>query len=144
MCARAFDAEGATFTQYYGSRELDAAALRMPSVGVLPATDPRMKGTVAAIELELLRGGFVQRYTDTGVDGLPPGESAFLACTFWLADVYALSGRTDDARATFERLLSLRNDVGLLAEEYTRNGAASWGTSRRHSPRSRSSTPPAT
>jgi GH15 family glucan-1,4-alpha-glucosidase len=93
----------------------------MPLVGFLPATDRRIQGTVAAIEKELLQDGFVQRYTqhpDVTVDGLPPGEGAFLACTFWLAQNYALMGRRDEAREVFERLLALRNDVGLLAEEY--------------------------
>jgi GH15 family glucan-1,4-alpha-glucosidase len=121
VCARGFDAERGTFTQYYGSSELDAALLYMPLVGFLPATDPRVVGTVAAIERDLLVDGFVLRYptaADGSVDGLPAGEGAFLACTFWLADNYALVGRVDEARALFERLLSLRNDVGLLAEEY--------------------------
>jgi GH15 family glucan-1,4-alpha-glucosidase len=118
---KGYDPKRRTFTQYYGSAELDAALLMVPLVGFLPATDERVRGTVAAIERELLRDGFVQRYTqvpgDT-VDGLPAGEGAFLACTFWLADNYALMGRRDEAREVFERLLALRNDVGLLAEEY--------------------------
>ncbi|RBY77607.1 glycoside hydrolase family 15 protein [Geodermatophilus sp. TF02-6] len=116
-----FDAERGTFTQYYGSAELDAALLMVPLVGFLPATDDRVRGTVAAIERELLRDGFVQRYTQqpgNTADGLPPGEGAFLACTFWLADNYSLLGRHDEARAVFERLLGLRNDLGLLSEEY--------------------------
>ena len=115
-----FDAGRGTFTQFYGSRELDAALLMMPIVGFLPAGDGRVRGTVAAIERELVRDGFVQRYTQTAdsVDGLPPGEGAFLACTFWLADNYALQGRQHEARRTFERLLALRNDLGLLSEEY--------------------------
>jgi len=116
-----YDADRGTFTQYYGSRELDAALLMVPLVGFLPADDPRVRGTVSAIERELLQDDFVQRYTqvpgDT-VDGLPAGEGAFLACTFWLADNYALQGRHDEAREVFERLLALRNDVGLLSEEY--------------------------
>jgi GH15 family glucan-1,4-alpha-glucosidase len=118
---KGYDADRKTFTQFYGSEELDAALLMVPLVGFLPATDEHVVGTVAAIEEHLMDGGFVQRYTqhhDTDVDGLPPGEGAFLACTFWLADNYALMGRHDEARATFERLLSLRNDVGLLSEEY--------------------------
>jgi GH15 family glucan-1,4-alpha-glucosidase len=93
----------------------------VPLVGFLPADDERVRGTVQAIEENLLQDGFVQRYTqppDEGVDGLPGGEGAFLACSFWLADNYALQGRHDEAHALFERLLSLRNDVGLLAEEY--------------------------
>jgi GH15 family glucan-1,4-alpha-glucosidase len=118
---KGYDEERQTFTQYYGSRELDASLLMVPLVGFLPATDERVRGTVAAIERELLQDGFVQRYTqipgDT-VDGLPAGEGAFLACTFWLADNYALMGRHDEAREVFERLLALRNDVGLLSEEY--------------------------
>ena len=120
VCADAWDDDRRTFTQSYGSRELDAATLLIPIVGFLPPSDPRVAGTVAACERELLSNGFLQRYTtaDSSVDGLPPGEGAFLACTFWLADNYQLLGRTDEARATFERLLSLRNDVGLLAEEY--------------------------
>jgi GH15 family glucan-1,4-alpha-glucosidase len=118
---KAWCAEKQAFAQAYGSSRLDASLLLMPQVGFLPVTDPRMQGTVAAIERELLRDGFVLRYDtehDSAVDGLPPGEGAFLACTFWLADCYALAGRTREARALFERLLSLRNDVGLLAEEY--------------------------
>ncbi|BCJ45735.1 glucoamylase [Actinoplanes ianthinogenes] len=116
-----YDPDRKTFTQYYGSAELDAAMLMVPLVGFLPADDERVAGTVAAIEKHLLVDGFVQRYTqhpDTDVDGLPPGEGAFLACTFWLADNYALMGRHDEARETFARLLALRNDVGLLSEEY--------------------------
>lgn len=121
ILAKAWDGSRRTFTQYYGSRELDAALLMVPLVGFLPASDERVRGTVAAIERELLRDGFVQRYTQEpgdSVDGLPAGEGAFLACTFWLADNYALMGRQTQARAVFERLLALRNDVGLLAEEY--------------------------
>jgi GH15 family glucan-1,4-alpha-glucosidase len=116
-----WDSKRKTFTQFYGSDELDAALLMVPLVGFLPADDERVAGTVAAIEEHLLVDGFVQRYTqhpDTDVDGLPPGEGAFLACTFWLADNYALMGRHEEARETFERLLALRNDVGLLSEEY--------------------------
>ena len=116
-----YDKKRKTFTQFYGSEELDAALLMVPLVGFLPATDERVTGTVAAIEEHLLQDGFVQRYTqhpDTDVDGLPPGEGAFLACTFWLADNYALMGRHEEARVVFERLLALRNDVGLLSEEY--------------------------
>jgi GH15 family glucan-1,4-alpha-glucosidase len=118
---RGYDADRGTFTQYYGSRELDAALLMMPLVGFLPPDDPRVRGTVAAVERELLQDDFVQRYTQVPgetVDGLPAGEGAFLACTFWLADNYALQGRHDEAREVFERLLALRNDVGLLSEEY--------------------------
>ena len=116
-----YDADRGTFTQYYGSRELDAALLMIPIVGFLPADDDRVRGTLAAIEKELLVDGFVLRYTQdrsSGQDGLPPGEGAFLACTFWLADNYSLQGRNDEAVETFERLLALRNDLGLLSEEY--------------------------
>jgi GH15 family glucan-1,4-alpha-glucosidase len=115
ILAKGYDPDRGTFTQFYGSRELDAALLMVPLVGFLPATDERVRGTVAAIERELLQDGFVQRYTQPpgdGVDGLPPGEGAFLACSFWLADNYALMGRHDEARELFERLLALRNDVG--------------------------------
>jgi GH15 family glucan-1,4-alpha-glucosidase len=122
VVTQGFDTERNTFTQYYGSKDLDAALLMIPLVGFLPPNDPRVLGTVAAVERELTTPeGFVRRYAggDTDeVDGLPPGEGAFLACTFWLADNYALLGRSRDGAALFERLLSLRNDVGLLAEEY--------------------------
>jgi GH15 family glucan-1,4-alpha-glucosidase len=121
ILTKGYSEDRQTFTQYYGSKELDAALLMVPLVGFLPATDERVRGTVAAVERELLEDGFVQRYTqipgDT-VDGLPAGEGAFLACTFWLADNYALMGRKDEAHEVFERLLTLRNDVGLLSEEY--------------------------
>jgi GH15 family glucan-1,4-alpha-glucosidase len=117
-----YDANRKTFTQSYGSSELDASALLFPLVGFLPAIDERMRGTVAAIERHLTQDGLAHRYTTSdgtdSVDGLPEGEGAFLACSFWLAANYAKSGRLDDAHALFERLLSLRNDVGLLAEEY--------------------------
>src|SRR4029453_13298657 len=103
----------------YGSKNLDAALLMMPLVGFLPATRPRIQGTVAAIQKGLPPEGFVARYsTEDEVDGLPPGEGVFLPCTFWLADNLALMGRVDEARALFERLIGLSNDVGLLAEEY--------------------------
>jgi GH15 family glucan-1,4-alpha-glucosidase len=119
ICRHGFDAELGTFVQAYGSKALDASLLLLPLVGFLPPTDPRMVGTVRAIEKRLVSDGFVMRY-DTGevADGLPPGEGAFLACSFWLADNYILQGRIREARELFERLLSLRNDVGLLAEEY--------------------------
>jgi GH15 family glucan-1,4-alpha-glucosidase len=118
---KGYDPDRHTFTQYYGSREVDAALLMIPLVGFLPATDERVRGTVVTIEQQLLQDGFVQRYEqgpETNVDGLPAGEGAFLACSFWLADNYALMGRHDEAREMFERLLALRNDVGLLSEEY--------------------------
>jgi GH15 family glucan-1,4-alpha-glucosidase len=119
VCLSGFDVGQNSFVQSYGSTELDASLLMIPIVGFLPASDPRVTGTVAAIEHNLLRDGFVLRYdTGSGTDGLPPGEGAFLACSFWLADNYILQGRHHEARAMFERLLSLRNDVGLLAEEY--------------------------
>ena len=114
-----FDRARNTFVQYYGGTELDASLLMIALVGFLPPNDPRIKGTVEAIELDLMEDGFVLRYrTQPKVDGLPPGEAPFLACSFWLADNLALMGRRDDARLLFERLLSLCNDVGLLAEEY--------------------------
>jgi GH15 family glucan-1,4-alpha-glucosidase len=117
--ARGFDKKLNSFVQYYGSTDVDASLLMLPLVGFLPATDPRMVGTVAAIQAQLCRDGFVERYpSNSGVDGLPPGEGAFLICSFWLADNLALQGRADEARELFERLLALRNDVGLLAEEY--------------------------
>ncbi|GGK66469.1 glucoamylase [Planomonospora parontospora subsp. parontospora] len=121
ICVKAFDSTRNTFTQSYGSHELDAALLLIPIVGFLPATDPRVIGTIEAIERELLVDGFVLRYPvakDNDVDGLPGGEGAFLACSFWLAEALAMVGRRDEAVELFERLLALRNDVGLLAEEY--------------------------
>ena len=119
VCRHGFDPSIGSFVQAYGTTRLDASLLMLPLVGFLPATDPRIRGTVEAIERRLVVDGLVHRYdTDSGVDGLPPGEGAFLACSFWLADNFVLLGRYDDARALFERLLSLRNDVGLLAEEY--------------------------
>jgi GH15 family glucan-1,4-alpha-glucosidase len=119
VCRKAFDPELGSFVQAYGSKALDASLLILPLVGFLPPTDPRIIGTVAAIEQRLVVDGFVYRY-DTGemVDGLPPGEGMFLACSFWLADNFILQGRITEARQLFERLLALRNDVGLLAEEY--------------------------
>jgi GH15 family glucan-1,4-alpha-glucosidase len=108
-----------TFVQSYGSQELDASLLMMPFVGFISAADPRMQGTVAAIERELVRDGFVMRYSsEAGIDGLPPGEGAFLACTFWLADNLIVQGRRSEAIEVFERLLGLCNDVGLLSEQY--------------------------
>ncbi len=119
VCRKGYDAARNTFVQYYGGTELDASLLMLPLVGFLPPTDPRIRGTVEAIERELLQDGFVLRYpTRREVDGLPPGEGVFLACTFWLADNLALLGRHADARAYFERLLALANDVGLLSEQY--------------------------
>ena len=119
VCSKAFDRELGSFVQAYGSKALDASLLLLPLVGFLPPTDPRIVGTVKAIEQRLMADGFVCRY-DTGevADGLPPGEGAFLACSFWLADNLILQGRIAEARELFERLVALRNDVGLLAEEY--------------------------
>jgi GH15 family glucan-1,4-alpha-glucosidase len=126
VCERGYDKRRNTFTQYYGSRELDAALLMLAPIGFLPADDARVQGTVAAIEHELLVDGLVQRYTmgehTQQLDGLPPGEGVFLPCTFWLADNYALQGDEERARSLFERLLTLRNDVGLLSEEYDTRG----------------------
>ncbi len=114
-----FDTEKNSFVQSYGSKELDASLLLIPSAGFLPHDHTRVRGTLAAIERELLVDGFVLRYqTGSSVDGLPPGEGAFLACTFWLASAYAHQGRHKEAETLFERLLSLQNDVGLLSEEY--------------------------
>ncbi|MFN4089907.1 MAG: glycoside hydrolase family 15 protein [Alphaproteobacteria bacterium] len=119
VCARGYDAERGTFVQYYGAKELDAALLMIPLVGFLPPDDPRVRRTVEAIERELTVDGLVLRYRSEEVqDGLPPGEGAFLACSFWLCDALALIGRRDDAVRRFEGLLALCNDVGLLAEEY--------------------------
>ena len=121
---KGFNSDINSFTQSYGTDTVDASLLLIPQVGFLPATDPRMLGTVQAIERELLVDGFVMRYKpdqSAHVDGLPPGEGAFLACTFWLADNYGLQGRRRKARKVLDRLLALRNDVGLLAEEYDVN-----------------------
>jgi GH15 family glucan-1,4-alpha-glucosidase len=119
VCQRGFHPRIQAFTQFYGGEVLDASVLLMPHVGFLPATDPRVKSTVSAIEHSLLRDGFVLRYaTEHQVDGLPGSEGAFLACSFWLADNYAFAGRTREAEELFDRLLSLRNPLGLLAEEY--------------------------
>ncbi len=119
VCAKAYDAERGAFMQHYGANTLDASVLMMPLVGFLPVTDPRVSGTIATIERELTADGFVLRYdTGSGWDGLPPGEGAFLPCTFWLADCLLMLGRTAGARELFKRLTGLCNDVGLLAEEY--------------------------
>ena len=114
-----FSTELNSFVQYYGSKELDASLLMLPVVGFIKADDPRMLGTVAAVEKHLMSSGFVARYnTRTSVDGLSGDEGAFIACSFWLVDNYVLQNRIDDARELFERLLTLQNDVGLLSEEY--------------------------
>ena len=119
VCREGFDPKLNSFVQSYGAQQLDASLLLLPLVGFLPADDPRIEGTVATIERSLLKDGFVARYnTGSTLDGLPGDEGAFLACSFWLADNYILQGRHDDARALFDRLLAVRNDVGLLAEEY--------------------------
>jgi GH15 family glucan-1,4-alpha-glucosidase len=119
ICRLGFSRDLNSFVQYYGSKELDASLLILPCVGFLPPDDPRMMGTVAAIEKNLMKDGFVARYNPrSSVDGLPGSEGVFLACSFWMVDNYVLQHRVDEARALFERLLSLRNDVGLLSEEY--------------------------
>jgi GH15 family glucan-1,4-alpha-glucosidase len=121
VCEKGFNEKRQAFTQYYGSDDLDASILMMPLVGFLPPEDPRVVSTVEAVERELVDDGFVLRYRtsdDGAVDGLTGREGAFLACSFWLADCLHLIGRVDDARALFERLLALRNDLGLLSEEY--------------------------
>jgi GH15 family glucan-1,4-alpha-glucosidase len=116
---QAYDRERNTFVQYYGARDLDASLLLIPQLGFLPPHDLRVRGTIEAIERELVRDGFVMRYpTRPGTDGLPAGEGVFLACSFWLANSLALIGRRDDAIALFERLLAIRNDLGLMSEEY--------------------------
>ncbi len=119
VCEKGFDMRSHTFVQAYDSVHLDASLLLIPQVGFLPPDDERVRGTIEAIERNLVVDGLVLRYsTDTDVDALPAGEGAFLPCSFWLADSYVLTGRRDDGKALFERLLALRNDVGLLAEEY--------------------------
>jgi GH15 family glucan-1,4-alpha-glucosidase len=116
---RSFNPRIGAFTQSYGSDTLDASVLLMPHIGFLPASDPRIRGTVAAIERDLVQDGFVLRYrTEHTADGLAGSEGAFLACSFWLADNYAFAGRHDEAEALFDRLIGLRNHLGLLAEEY--------------------------
>ena len=119
ICRAGYDAELGSFVQYFGAKQLDASLLLLPIVGFLPPEDPRMRGTVAAVEKYLMADGFVRRYdTRESVDGLRGPEGTFLACSFWLADNYVLQGRDREAQELFERLLALRNDVGLLAEEY--------------------------
>ena len=123
VCESGFDARGNTFVQSYGSPHLDASLLLIPQVGFLPPDDPRVRGTVAAIERNLVVDGLVLRYsTATDVDALPPGEGAFLPCSFWLADCLVLIGRREEGEVLFERLLALSNDLGLLAEEYDTRG----------------------
>src|SRR6185503_12884293 len=120
VCEQGFDLELGSFTQSYGSQELDASLLLLPLVGFLPATDPRIRGTIEAVERELLHEGFLHRYRthEQGVDGLPPGEGVFLPCSFWLCDCYELLGRHDEAHDLFTRLVHLGNDLGLMSEEY--------------------------
>jgi GH15 family glucan-1,4-alpha-glucosidase len=119
VCRKGYDPELGCFVQAYGSKLLDASLLMIPLVGFLPADDPRVRGTIECIEKRLMSNGFVMRYDTAGTDdGLPPGEGAFLACSFWLVDCLMLLGRQGDARALFSHLISLRNDLGLLAEEY--------------------------
>ncbi|MDF1605514.1 glycoside hydrolase family 15 protein [Nocardioides sp. YIM 152315] len=120
---RGFDARRNTFVQYYGAAHVDAALLVLPSIGIVAGDDPRMLGTIDAVERELLRDGLVLRYrTGTGVDGLAGDEHPFLACSFWLASAYARAGRLDDATTLFDRVCDLANDVGLLSEEYDAAG----------------------
>jgi len=119
VCERGYDSERRTFTQYYGSRELDSSVLTIPIMGFLPGSDERVTGTIDAVSRELGRDGFVARYSTAQTDdGLPGGEGQFLACSFWLVSALALNGRVDEARTLFQRLLGLSNDLGLLAEEY--------------------------
>jgi len=124
VCEKGWNSKRGAFTQFYGSDALDASLLLIPQVGFLPAKDPRVVQTIEAIQRELVRDGYVLRYkTEAGVDGLPPGEGVFLPCSFWLADALATLDRHEEARTLFERLLSLRNDVGLLSEEYDPHAA---------------------
>jgi GH15 family glucan-1,4-alpha-glucosidase len=120
VCEQGYNAKKKAFTQIYGGDELDASLLTMPLTGFLPIDDERVVSTIEAIERELMRDGFVLRYRTerNDVDGLPGSEGVFLPCSFWLADCLHLMGRTDEARELFERLLKLRNDLGLLSEEY--------------------------
>ena len=119
VCERGFDSSLNSFVQIFGGKEIDASVLLLAGRGFLPDDDPRMIGTVQAIERDLLTSAYMRRYDSGGaVEGLPAGEGAFLPCSFWLAEAYARQGRRDDARALFEKLLALGNDVGLFAEEY--------------------------
>ena len=119
ICREAVDSKRKCFVQSYGSEHLDASLLLLPTVGFLPVTDSRIRNTINEIEKKLMFKGLVLRYgTESGVDGLPPGEGAFLACSFWLVDNYRLLGRRADAEKLYSRLVRLCNDVGLLAEEY--------------------------
>jgi GH15 family glucan-1,4-alpha-glucosidase len=119
ICRHGFDRELNSFVQCYGGKQLDASLLLLSCVGFLPPDDPRIAGTVAAVERTLLVDGLVERYDTAATDdGLPPGEGVFLACSFWLVDAYVMLGRLDDARRLFERLIAMCNDGGLLSEEY--------------------------
>jgi GH15 family glucan-1,4-alpha-glucosidase len=121
VCREGYDPDLGAFVQAYDVPRLDASLLMVPLVGFLPATDPRVIGTMEAIQRDLTRDGLVMRYADEGsegVDGLPAGEGAFLLCSYWLVDNLVMAGRQDEARALFERLLTLRNDVGLIAEQW--------------------------
>ena len=118
VCAKGYDFERNTFVQHYGSKAMDASLLHLVLTGFLPPDDPRIVGTVKAIEERLMRDGLLRYETETGVDGLPSGEGVLLACSFWLADVYVMQGRYVEAEALFTRLTALCNDVRLLAEQY--------------------------
>ena len=135
ICAKGFDKKMNSFTQFYGSRSVDAACLRMAMVGFLPLNDPRIVGTVDAIQKHLLKDGLVRRYIPTkSPDGLKGGEGRFLPCSFWLVVCLHLLGRKDEAESMFERLLDLRNDMGLLSEEYDPMQNQMLGNSLRRSP----------
>ncbi|MGH2900125.1 MAG: glycoside hydrolase family 15 protein, partial [Solirubrobacteraceae bacterium] len=126
--AHGYDAERGTYVQCYGAPGVDASLLQLAQVGYCDWNDPRMLGTVRALETDLMRDGLLLRYrTEEGVDGLPPGEHPFLACSFWLVEQYARSGRIDDATALMDRLVALANDVGMLSEEYDVDGASQAG-----------------
>jgi GH15 family glucan-1,4-alpha-glucosidase len=119
VCAQGYDPDRNTFTQHYETKEVDASLLVLSDVGFVEGDDPRMLGTIRAVEEDLLSNGLLLRYrTQTGVDGLPGHEHPFLACSFWLVQAYAHAGRLEDAHALMRRLLGLCNDVGLLSEEY--------------------------
>jgi len=128
VCSEGYDPDLGSFTQTFGSKQLDGALLQLPLCGFLPPTDERIRGTVSAIERELIHDGFVLRYqTEHADDGLPPGEGVFLPCSFWLVDNYVLQGRNREARALFDRLTAISNDVGLFSEEYDPTGKRQLG-----------------
>jgi GH15 family glucan-1,4-alpha-glucosidase len=119
ICQQGFNTELNSFVRSFGSTELDASVLLLPQIGFLPASDPRIAGTVDAIGQRLMKDGFIMRYdSEVSKDGLPPGEGSFLACSFWYADVLAMMGRYDEADEMFGRVIAIRNDLGLLAEGY--------------------------